>query len=327
MNLLQRQVQDRRYRAMTVRVGAFELTKKGVDRWDWRDPYHFLVGLSWGHFVAAFVAAELILNALFATLYMLAPGSIANLPPGSFLLAFSFSLETLATVGYGVMAPQSVYGHVVSAVEIVLGVLFTAIVTGLIFVRFSRPRAVVVAAKSIVVARHDGAMTLMVRVGNGRTTPLVDARAQLSATVSIYTAEGRLFRPSVDLPLIRTRIANFGLTWTLMHRVDEASPLYGLTRDDIAAKVVRIYATIEARDPVLATAIHTMLDWGADQVLFGTRYADAVSTDELGRTIVDMRLISDVEPDEFEDEASLDFEDAAELPEAPPELFNKATPF
>lgn len=317
MNLLQRQAQIRRDRAMTVRIGAFELRKKGVDRWDWRDPYHFLVGLSWSHFVAAFVGAELALNTLFASIYMFEPGSIANLPPGSFLLAFSFSLETLATVGYGVMAPQSVYGHIVSAIEIVLGVLFTAIVTGLIFVRFARPRAIVSAANNLVIARHDGAPTLMARIGNGRLKPLVDARARMSAIVAIETSEGKLFRTPVDLPLLRMRIANFALTWTLMHRIDENSPLYGLTGETVVAKVTRIYATVEARDPVVAAGIHTVLDWGADQVLFGTRYADAVSIDDKGRTVVDMRLISDVEPDEFAEQPSLDFEEAAEMPENP----------
>lgn len=314
MNLIQ-QVRARRERGMTVRVGAFELTKKGVDRWDWRDPYHFLVGLSWLHFVGAFVAAELTLNALFASLYMLSPGSIANLPAGSFLLAFSFSLETLATVGYGVMAPQSTYGHVVSAIEIMLGVLFTAIVTGLIFVRFARPRAVVVAARSIVVTRHDGETMLMVRIGNGRLKPLVDARAQLSVLISWHTREGRLLRSSLDLPLVRSRVANFALTWTLLHRIDAGSPLYGLTQDDIAGKVVRIYATVEARDPVLAAVIHSMLDWGPEQVLFGMRYADAVSIDAQGRTIADLRLISDVEPEEAGDEPDIEFENASELPE------------
>ncbi len=287
----------RKRREFKVQVGAFELTKLGVDRWDWRDPYHLLIELNWWQFVTAFVVAELSLNLLFATLYLLVPGCIANLPPGSVLLAFSFSLETLATVGYGVMSPDTGYGHVVSALEIVTGVLFTALVTGLIFVRFSRPRAKLLTAEYAVVGRHDGHPTLMVRIGNGRLGPLVDATARMSVLMIRQTQEGSTYRGSRDLVLERASLATFALTWTLFHRIDPSSPLFGVSPEQFQSVVVRIYLIFEARDPVLASGIHVVKDWGAQQVLFGMRYADAVASDEQGRVVADLSLISEIMPD------------------------------
>ncbi len=287
----------RHRRDLKVRLGAFELTKRGVDRWDWRDPYHLLVELNWWQFVAAFVAAEVALNLLFAVLYLLVPGCIANLPPGALLLAFSFSLETLATVGYGVMAPETGYGHVVSAIEIVTGVLFTALVTGLIFVRFARPRAKLLSATHAVIGQHEGHPTLMVRIGNGRLGPLVDATARLSALVLRSTSEGREIRGSVDLKLERGSFPNFALTWTLFHRIDDSSPLFGISQREFTERVARLYLIFEAHDPVLAARIHIVKDWGAEQVLFGMRYGDAVTSDDQNRIVVDLGMISDVIPD------------------------------
>ena len=126
---------------MQLRLGAYELRKHGAPRFDWRDPYHLAVGLSWPGFVALLGGIDLAINAVFALLYAAVPGCL-SLPPGSgFAGAFFFSVETLATVGYGQVAPVTLYGHIVSTAEIFAGMAFIALGTGLTFVRFSRPRA------------------------------------------------------------------------------------------------------------------------------------------------------------------------------------------
>ena len=136
-----------------IAVGRAELglSKLGIARFDLRDPYHLAVSLSWPGFAVALLACWLAINLVFAFLYGLSPGAIANTAGGSFASAFFFSIETLATVGYGVIAPNTLYGHVVSAVEIVVGMAFTAIFTGLLFVRFARPKAKIIAAGDAVV--------------------------------------------------------------------------------------------------------------------------------------------------------------------------------
>jgi inward rectifier potassium channel len=132
---------DLHEQAARVRFGSYEFKKKGVSRFDMRDPYHLPVALTWRQFLASLLAIYLLVNVFFATLFWLVPGSVANARPHNFGDAFFFSIETLATVGYGEMYPMTFYGHVIAAIEIVGGLGFTAIVTGLTFVRFSRPRA------------------------------------------------------------------------------------------------------------------------------------------------------------------------------------------
>jgi inward rectifier potassium channel len=138
---------DPHKQAARVRLGSYEFKKKGVSRFDMRDPYHLAIALTWPPFLATLLAIYLFVNVVFATLFWLIPGSVANARPHNFGDVFFFSIETLATVGYGEMYPTTPYGHVIAATEIVCGLGFTAIVTGLTFVRFSRPRAKLVSSR------------------------------------------------------------------------------------------------------------------------------------------------------------------------------------
>ncbi len=243
------------------------------------------------------LAVDLLLNLAFGALYAWHPGSVSNLPAGSFIDAFFFSIETLATVGYGVMAPHTLYGHVVSSIEIVFGMAFTAITTGLLFVRISRPRPRILFARQVVVARHEGRPTLMLRVGNARATTLFNATAQLTAVLAGHSSEGVFFRRAHELRLERPRFQIFALTWTLMHVIDETSPLAAYDAERVAREQVRLVLSLEARDPVLAASVYDIKDYGPDDILFGHRFADAVSIDASGRTTADLRRLHDIEPE------------------------------
>ncbi len=277
---------------MSVRVGAFELHKTGASRYDWRDPYHIAVSLSWPGFMLLFVVLELALNLLFASLYLLQPGSIANARPGAVSDAFFFSLETLATVGYGVMSPATLYGHVVSAIEIIVGMAFIAIMTGLTFVRFSRPRGKFMWADKAVVTTYNGKPVLMIRLANGRAGTLTDATARLSALIGERTLEGHSYRRIHELTLQKHRLPLFALTWTLMHDIDEASPLNGHTAETLAATRIRLFVGVTAHDRALAADVGDMKDYGPEDVVFGMRYADAVTIDDHGRTLADLGPLS-----------------------------------
>lgn len=282
---------------MRVRVGAFEMTKKGAQRYDIKDPYHLALSLSWPGFLLMFVVFELAINFLFAGLYALQPGSVANAHPGSFADLFFFSLETLATVGYGAMSPATLYGHTVSAVEIISGLAFIAIMTGLTFVRFSRPRPKILYADKAVVATYNGRPTLMLRIANGRYSPMSDARARLGALIAEKTLEGQFYRRVQDLKLTRDRIPLFPLTWTLMHVIDDHSPLRGFTPEKLVASKTRLFLEVEARDPNLSAQIYDIKDYGPDEIVFGMRFSDAVSMDEHGNTVADLHRISAIEED------------------------------
>jgi inward rectifier potassium channel len=150
-----------------VRLGSYEFRKKGISRFDLRDPYHLAVALTWPQFLAALLTLHLSVNLVFVALYWAVPESVANVRPHSFADHLFFSIETLATVGYGEMYPATLYGRVVAATELVCGLAFTAIPSGLTFVRFSRPRAKLIFAANPVVAMHNGKPTLMVRSATG----------------------------------------------------------------------------------------------------------------------------------------------------------------
>lgn len=288
---------DPRENAARVRLGSLEFRKKGVSRFDVRDPYHLAVTLTWPQFVATLLIFYLLVNVAFATCFWLVPGSVANARPYSFPDALFFSIETLATVGYGEMYPATPYGRVIAATEIVCGLGFTAILTGLTFVRFSRPRAKFVFARHPVVAMHNGKPTLMLRVGNGRAYVLLDAATKLNVLLTVKTPEGKLFRRAQELRLERAHLPVFPLTWTLMHVMDERSPLYGYDAAQVVAERAQLLVTLEARDPTLATSVYETRNYGPEDIRFGTRYVDAITTDESGTTMADLTKIGEMEPD------------------------------
>jgi inward rectifier potassium channel len=287
----------RRGTARPVRIGAFELFTTGASRFDLRDPYHFIATMSWPVFFLCLVVSELLINSGFALLYIAVPGCIANVPAGSFIDAFFFSIETLATVGYGTMVPATRYGHVISAIEIICGIVYTAVVTGVIFIRFSKPKVKIVYAERPVVANHNGVPTLMIRIANGRTHVLTDASVRLSALMMESTPEGQQFRRMQSLDLALSHFPLFALTWTLMHKIDDRSPLHAHSADDLIRDGVRLMLSIEARDPALSVQVHDLMSYPAETIAFGMRYSDAVSWDDRGRTSADIRRVSMIEPD------------------------------
>jgi len=279
-----------------LRVGTFQATKIGAARFDWRDPYHLALTLPWPWFLLAVLAVYLAINVLFALLYLVDPDSIANARPHVFGDAFFFSIETLATVGYGVRAPSSTYGHVIASTELIVGMAFTAIMTGLFFVRFSRPRAKFLFPEQVVVTPYNGTPTLMIRIGNGRMNVLTGARAHLTALLRELSPEGQSFRRVHDMRLLRAHNPLFPLTWTLMHPIDAESPLAGHTEETLRDADIRLFLAVEARDHALAATVHDLGTYGADEIRFGMRYTDAVSSGADGNTVADLTRLSLIEP-------------------------------
>src|SRR5690242_9160024 len=154
--------------SVKVQAGRFEFVKLNAARFDWRDAYHLILTLSWAQFAGVVLGVYVLINLLFASFYALGGRCVAELPPGSFVDAFFFSVETLATVGYGHMYPDSFYGHCVTTLEIMVGMFGMAVITGVIFVRFSRPTARLLFSNRAVIGPFNGTPTLMLRVANLR---------------------------------------------------------------------------------------------------------------------------------------------------------------
>lgn len=283
-------------RRLQVQGSPFEVRKTGVARFDLSDPYHLAVSLSWPGFIAMAMGLMAVINLAFAALYLLEPGSVTNLAAGDVLGAMFFSIETLATVGYGEMAPATDYGHTVAAAEIVTGMAFTAILTGILFVRFSRPKARILFAENAVVARHNGRQTLMIRIANGRMTQLTNASAKLGVLLVETSLEGQMFRRIHDLKLERPTLQMFPLTWTLMHVIDDTSPLADLGPDRVKAQDARLFLSVSARDRSIGAEVQDLYAYDRDHVVFGHRYADALTVDAAGRTLADVSRVGEIEP-------------------------------
>ncbi len=285
-----------RLRDVAGQFGGTEIVTTDAPLYDWRDPYHALLAIGWGPFLLGVLGYYLALNAVFGTLYALRPDSIANLPPGDWDDAFFFSVETFATVGFGVMAPSTPYGHVVATLEIFLGLLSTAVLTGLIFVRFARPRANIEFSRQMTIAPHDGVPTLSVRLANRRTGTIFNAEACLTFLMRYRTLEGHMMWRSHDLPLLHGRVQALSLAWTLRHAIDAASPLQGLSLEQLTEMEAQFLVSITGTDATLAAPVHAVHAYEPVDLLWGFRFDDVMTVGEGGRTRVELARLHEVLP-------------------------------
>jgi len=282
---------------VSIRAGQVEFVKVNTDAWRWRDVYRWLLGLNWPRF-AVFVAIIYIgLNLLFAALYSLQQDSIAGSTGGHwFFDCFFFSIQTLATVGYGHMYPQTLYGHIISTIEIMTGVFLLAVMTGLIFVRFSRPIARVVFSQSIVIAPLNGYPTLMVRVGNENQHSMVEAEFRIMFSRDEPLLEGGDFRYFYVLKLHFDRLTVFPAALTLRHTIDDKSPLFGATPESLEASRVLFLVSVVGIDPVIAAPVQIQKDYSWHDIRFGERFVEIYTELEPGRLSVDYGRLHDTEP-------------------------------
>jgi len=206
-----------------MRVGQLEFLKVNAEKQKWRDVYHWILSLSWPRFAFLILGVYLAINLIFAALYAMGGPGIAGMAPGSFISAFFFSAETLATVGYGHMYPQTVYGHAITTIEIIMGMFWLAVITGLIFVRFSRPTARILFSDSLVIAPFDGQPTLMLRVANLRHHSMVEAEFRLMLHRDEATQEGDVVRRFYPLKLHFDRLITFPAALTLRREYRHSS--------------------------------------------------------------------------------------------------------
>jgi inward rectifier potassium channel len=284
----------------SFRAGPIEFVKVNTDAWRWRDVYRWLLSLRWPRFAVFVGSLYIALNLFFAGLYSLQQDSIAGTTGGYwFYDCFFFSVQTLATVGYGHMYPQTLYGHIVTTIEIMSGIFLLAVMTGLIFVRFSRPSARVVFSNSIVIAPLNGKPTLMVRVGNENQHSMVEAEFRIMFSRDEPLLEGGDFRYFYVLKLHFDRLTVFPAALTLRHTIDETSPLFGATPESLESSRVLFIVSVVGIDPVIAAAVQTQKDYSWRNVRFGERFAEMYTEHGDGRLTVDYGRLHDTEPVEF----------------------------
>ncbi len=265
----------------TSKLGELTITRIGAGRMDWRDPYHAALTLSWPGFLGVTVFAIIVINFIFAVLYLLQPGSVNNLAAGDLVNAFFFSLETFATVGYGVMSPATTYGHVIASFEIVTGLLSTAVLTGLLFVRLSKPTGRFLFSNTAIACKFDGVPTLMIRLANGRSSMLHNCEAAMTIVQEHISVEGISSMANRELALVRKTLPIFGLSWTLMHKIDEHSPLYGTDFEAPPAPNGnnRILLSVTGYDSTLSAPVFGVQSYGLNEVMPNVQFVDLMVRD------------------------------------------------
>jgi len=282
-----RSIRGRTSQPQIIHLGGREVIAEGLNLSFWADISHRCMTASWPAFVAGAVMVFVAFNAVFAVLYWVGNQPIANVPGGAYIDYLYFSIETLSTAGYGDMHPQTHYGHFIAAVELFTGIFSMSLMTGLIFARFSRPRARLLFAENPVISSHEGKPTLMVRFANERHNVIGNATARVWMLRNESSLEGTPFRRFYELPLLRNEHPALALSWTLYHVLDEQSPLYGLDADDFDGQEVALMVVVSGYDVVAAQTVHARRTYRNSDIRFGHRYADILDTSDDGRIRID----------------------------------------
>lgn len=248
----------------------------------WRHPNHLMLAVPWPGFFGLIAAGYLLLNLLFALLYRLDPHGIAGVAGATttFSEAFFFSVQTLGSIGYGVFHPSSLFTHLLVTVESLLGLIVIALMTGMAFSRFSRSTARILFSEVVTVHDYDGQPTLMFRLANERRKTILDARVQAYLAIDERTREGHRMRRLHPLALNRARSPLFLLSWTVMHPIDDASPLHGRNASELVERQAEILIAFSGIDETLERPIYAHHNFPASQVLFGQGFVDMMRDDD-----------------------------------------------
>jgi len=256
-----------------------------------RDFYHVLLKVTWPRFVGTIIAGYLSINILFACAYLICPNSISNAEPGSFLHAFAFSVQTMATIGYGVFAPATATAHVVVVIESVVSLLYTALCTGLTFAKFARPNARVVFSRNILLSNFEGVPALIFRMANASTNLIIQAGVRVVALKNVVTQEGYNMRRQYDLKLVRDNSMAFVLPWTVIHKIDEGSPLYGMNDDDMKKCELSLLVALSGNDDIFSSQVHAFHTYALSAFRHAKRFVDMMELESGTTRRVNHKLI------------------------------------
>jgi inward rectifier potassium channel len=267
----------------------------GDERRPLRDAYHTFLKAPWPVSFLMIAAGFFAVNLVFAVVYYEVGGIDGT--DGTFFDALSFSVQTLATIGYGVMHPVSTRATTVMIVESMFGIVVIALSTGLVFAKFSRPTTRVAFSKRAVITSFEGRPTLMFRVGNRRGNVIIEASLHVVALATTTTAEGELFYKAHDLRLVRDRQVGMTRGWTVMHDIDETSPLHGLDQAGLARAEVELYIALTGIDDITMQSVHTVHKYEDAEIAVGSRFVDTMQPLPDGTFLVDLSKFDAVVPE------------------------------
>jgi inward rectifier potassium channel len=261
-----------------------------------RDLYFFFMEGSWTRALLSLVFCYLLVNVLFAGLYLIHPECIGLESTSAFRSAFAFSVQTISTIGYGGMSPQTAYGDMIVTIEAAVGLLGVALATGLMFAKASRPHSSVVFSRNVLVTTMNGKRVLMFRAGNARGNEVVEASLNLAVLQDEVSPEGHHLRRIRDLRLVRDRSPVFMLSWTVIHELDGDSPLAGVDWSAPEKHISNFVVTMMGHDATYGTTTHARHTYFPEDVLLDRRFVDVMSQLSDGRLLMDYDKFHDTEP-------------------------------
>jgi inward rectifier potassium channel len=289
-------------RRLLNRDGSFNVVRSGLGLLESLAPYHQLLRVSWAGFLGLVALLYLALNLIFALAY-LACGSDALMGPGAEMLggrfgrAFFFSIQTFATIGYGQIGPNGVMANLVVTVEALIGLMYQALATGLLFARFARPTASIVFSRRAVVAPYGGGRGLMFRIVNRRRSEIIEIEAQVLFSSLEPDGRGGTVRRYALLPLERNKVTFFPLAWTIVHPIDEASPLAGKSVEELERTQAEILVLLSGTDETFEQTVHARSSYSADEIVWNARFQSMFRpTDARARVSIDISRIHAIEP-------------------------------
>lgn len=274
--------------------GKYSVVGLGDWRSYWRDPYHLLLTIPWPGFLLILAGGYVVINILFAFAFLLGGDCIANATPGSFWDAYFFSVQTLGAIGYGTMHPTTSYANVVVTVEAFTSILSVALITGLAFARFSRPSVRVLFSRVAVITPYNGVPTLMFRTANQRRNQILEAEINLYFLQDEISVEGDSMRHLYTLNLLRSRTPSFALTLTVMHPIDEESPLFGATPESLERTKASLIVSLTGIDDTVAQALHARHTYGATDIVWNHKFIDLFHQTPNGHRYIDYTHFHDV---------------------------------
>jgi inward rectifier potassium channel len=281
------------------RDGSFNVSRRGLSFVRSLHVYHAFLTMSWGAFFATTLLGYLVANVFFAGAFLLCGPQALQGAQGTtlgerFLDAFFFSVQTLATIGYGGVSPHGLAANLLVTVEAFVGLMAVALATGILFARFSRPSAQILFSQNAVIAPYRGLTGLMFRIVNERRSQLIEVNATVS--LSRYeTIGGVRKRKFHDLSLERRRVVFFPLHWVIVHPIDENSPLHGVTPGELAASDAEVLILLSAIDETISQAVHARSSYKHDEIVWSARFADMFEKSSDGRLGIDLRRLHSIE--------------------------------
>jgi len=262
-----------------------------------RDVYHSLLRMRWWGVLTAIAVTFLAMNAVFATAFLLA-GGVVGVRPGVFRDCFFFSVQTMGTIGYGTMYPTSTTANLLVVAESIVGLILTALATGIVFARFSQSSGQLVFSRQACISPMNGVPTLAFRIGNERASTIFEAQVRVSVIRTERTAEGSTFYRLYDVVLTRERSPAIARSWNVMHAIDEKSPLYGGSPESWVKDELELTVSVVGTDDTSLQPVHARHLYLPKDVAWGARLADVLSELPDGRLQLDVRRFHDLVPAE-----------------------------